>query len=550
MRGASGGRRLRGRARGPARRRRALRPHLPGPGRLLLSARRRRARLLLFVRRAARHADGSRPGALGRRDRERVARGQAGLDLPRARGGATFSVDRPRDRSQAAAGDHLGACRRDPGVGTALVPVRTRPSREADVPGDPDRGQRRARVARPCAARRVGPPARRGAHGGDQLSLARGPRPGAARGGGPPARGGAHGGDQLSLAGGPPCQAVLRRPRPRVHLPPGAAGLRLRTRARSAAALTPRGAPRPRRARAKSALGIGATAGRAQDHAHFRGKPRLMSPAATAAARAARPAPARTAARTAPARTAPRRAPARPAPSRRPRTAPRSHPARRARAAPAPARGVRLFPFAVGRTAAAVSSLADTGVLFRLTRGRLWIATLTTLLVGIVALNVMELSFGAAASGLGRQADVLKREDSILRTRLAGTLSDERIQQVAGAHGLINPAPGSIGYLKLSSDDAAIAAKRLAQGDLTYGSPEIPASDTSLIPPPATTAATTTTDPLATTTTTPTTTTATTMAATTTTPVTTTTTPVTTTATTTTATATATTASGGGVSAP
>jgi len=210
--------------------------------------------------------------------------------------------------------------------------------------------------------------------------------------------------------------------------------------------------------------------------------------------------------------------------------------------APAP-RGARLVPLAVGRTAAAVSNLADTGVLFRLTRGRLWIATLTTLLVGIVALNVMELSFGAAASTMGREADVLKREDSTLRTRLASKLSDQRVQQVAGAHGLVEPPAGSIGYLTVSGNDAAIAARRLARGHLTYGSPVVPgAAASSLIPPPSAAVTTTTTPsaPITTTTTAP---------ATTATPTTTT---ATTTPTTTTATTTATTAptSAGGVAAP
>ena len=45
-------------------------------------------------------------------------------------------------------------------------------------------------------------------------------------------------------------------------------------------------------------------------------------------------------------------------------------PARRAALPPMPA---RLVPLAVGRTAVAVSGLADSGVVHRLTRGRLWI---------------------------------------------------------------------------------------------------------------------------------------------------------------------------------
>jgi hypothetical protein len=165
-------------------------------------------------------------------------------------------------------------------------------------------------------------------------------------------------------------------------------------------------------------------------------------------------------------------------------------------------------PRAVGRTAGAVSNLADTGVLVWLTRGRLWIWTLTTLLVGIVGLNVLELSFGAGASTLGRQSDVLKRENSTLRTRLASTLSDERVQQAAGRHGLIQPAPGAIRYLRLGGNDAAIAARRISSGTLTYGSSAVVSpTDLSMVPPPPLPVTTTTTPTTTTVTATPTTTT-------------------------------------------
>lgn len=212
-----------------------------------------------------------------------------------------------------------------------------------------------------------------------------------------------------------------------------------------------------------------------------------MAPAATAAARAARAAPARS-------------------PAPRPATR-RAAPRPRASGAAAPASRARMVPLAVGRTASAVSNLADTGLLFRLTRGRLWIGTLTALLVGIVALNVMQLSFGAAASTLGRQSDIVNRENSALRTRLAATLSDERVQQAAGRDGLIQPAPGEIRYRTYSGGEAAIAAKRLAAGDLTYGAATAAAA-TSLVPPPPTAAPAATTVTTAPTTTAPATTTA------------------------------------------
>jgi hypothetical protein len=137
----------------------------------------------------------------------------------------------------------------------------------------------------------------------------------------------------------------------------------------------------------------------------------------------------------------------------------------------------RLVPIAVGRTAGAVSGLAESGLVHRLTRGRLWIGALTTLLVGIVALNVVALSFNASASKTGKQADALKREISILRGQLAEAgASDQRIQAEAASLGMIVPEPGSISYLHPKRSDAATAAKRLASGELTTGSSYAPAA--------------------------------------------------------------------------
>ena len=115
----------------------------------------------------------------------------------------------------------------------------------------------------------------------------------------------------------------------------------------------------------------------------------------------------RAAAATAPARGAPTTRPAAraaapgPAPASPAAADPGRAPASRAGLAGADARP--LVPLAVGRTAAAVSDLADSGLLLRLTRGRLWIGMLTTLLVGIVALNVLALSFSATASSSARR---------------------------------------------------------------------------------------------------------------------------------------------------
>ena len=154
----------------------------------------------------------------------------------------------------------------------------------------------------------------------------------------------------------------------------------------------------------------------------------------------------------------------------------------------------RLVPLAVGTTAGAVSGLAESGLVHRLTRGRLWIGVLTSLLVGIVALNVFALSFNASSSKTTRQTDVLERQNSALRGEIAAAgASSDRVQALAGKLGMIVPEPGSIGYVKASPKDAALAAKRLASGDITTGAPAAASSAST------SSATTTTTDPTATT---------------------------------------------------
>jgi hypothetical protein len=155
----------------------------------------------------------------------------------------------------------------------------------------------------------------------------------------------------------------------------------------------------------------------------------------------------------------------------------------------------RLVPIAVGRTAGAVSGLAESGLVHRLTRGRLWIGVLASLLVGIVAVNVLALSFNASSSKATRHTEVLDRQISTLRAQIAESgVSNEHVQSLAGELGMVVPEPGSIGYLKASPEDAATAAQRLESGAVSAGAP---------IPAESTLTSSTTTDPAAVTTTPP-----------------------------------------------
>lgn len=177
---------------------------------------------------------------------------------------------------------------------------------------------------------------------------------------------------------------------------------------------------------------------------------------------------------TATARKLPRSASATTRKSARPASAQRP---RRSHLTPIPG---RLVPIAVSRTAGAVGGLADSGVVVRLTRGRLWIGALAVLLVGIVALNVMALSLNAASSKTGSQADELKQQNSALRAQLAGEISRERVQRLASALGLVFPEPDAIRYPNPEHGDAAEAARRLRSGELALSDyvPAAPVAET------------------------------------------------------------------------
>jgi hypothetical protein len=171
-----------------------------------------------------------------------------------------------------------------------------------------------------------------------------------------------------------------------------------------------------------------------------------------------------TASRAAPARKAPtRRSAAAPAPSRRPGRASNSGATRRSQITPIPG---RLVAVGVGRTAGAVGELADSGLMVRLTRGRLWIGVLATLLVGIVALNVTALGFNASSSKVSRAADELRRANLALHARIAGELSIPEVQAAAAELGLARPSTNAIRYVHPDPDQAAVAARRLASGEL------------------------------------------------------------------------------------
>jgi hypothetical protein len=147
-----------------------------------------------------------------------------------------------------------------------------------------------------------------------------------------------------------------------------------------------------------------------------------------------------------------------------------------------------------------VSGIADSGLVLGLTRSRLWIGVVASLLVGIVALNVMALSFNAASSETAALSDELREQNSALRADIADGLSNERLQSAAVRIGLVMPQAASALALTPAAGDAAEAARRLRRGDFTLGStyapPIVEAPVAPVVDPTATTdpAVTTETD--------------------------------------------------------
>lgn len=155
------------------------------------------------------------------------------------------------------------------------------------------------------------------------------------------------------------------------------------------------------------------------------------------------------------------------APARR--TAPAPRPSRTTpppRRRPAPKRQpVTTRPklaVVAGRTAGAVRQLPDSSLVVRMTRGRAWIAVLGVLLVGIVALNVVTLSFAASAGKIDEQITTLENENSMLESRVAERYSTARVRGEAAQMGLAMPNTEEPHVIELRPHDVATAAARLA----------------------------------------------------------------------------------------
>ena len=147
-------------------------------------------------------------------------------------------------------------------------------------------------------------------------------------------------------------------------------------------------------------------------------------------------------------RVAPSRRPTRPVPARNPRR--RSSPGR------------TDSPGLVGRSARAAMRLPDSGAVRGVSRSRLWIVVIGLLLAGIVAVNVVAVSYATQASQNQSAIQELERQNSILRSAGIEAISMPTVITEASEAGMAHPDPTSIRYLEHSPSDIAAAAQRLA----------------------------------------------------------------------------------------
>lgn len=150
-----------------------------------------------------------------------------------------------------------------------------------------------------------------------------------------------------------------------------------------------------------------------------------------------------------------------PAPSRTTPPPKRKAPARRPATKRAPAARPKLAVVA-GRTAGAVRQLPDSGLVVRMTQGRLWIGVLGVLLVGIVGLNVATLSFAATSGKVDEAITALEKENSMLESRAAQHYSTARVRGEAAELGLAMPTTEEPKLIEAKPGDVATAAARLA----------------------------------------------------------------------------------------
>jgi hypothetical protein len=122
--------------------------------------------------------------------------------------------------------------------------------------------------------------------------------------------------------------------------------------------------------------------------------------------------------------------------------------------------GVLQAPLGL-RIARRAARVPDARFLDRLIRGRVWIALVGGMLIGLVFLQLSLLSLNAGIGTSMERAQVLEVQNAALRTQNSTMDADQRVQDAAARGGLVMPSAGARHYLKVGAASAALAAHRI-----------------------------------------------------------------------------------------
>ena len=147
-----------------------------------------------------------------------------------------------------------------------------------------------------------------------------------------------------------------------------------------------------------------------------------------------------------------------PAPSRhrQPRPSTRPKPARHA------VRRRKAFAARSAGVARVVRNLPDSGAVRGLSRTRSWIAVIAVLLTGLVAVNLVAVSFSSEAGKNLTKMQELERRNAILESTGTAAIAVPQVQEGAGELGMVSPDPTTVRFVEHSPSDIAAAAQRLA----------------------------------------------------------------------------------------
>lgn len=123
------------------------------------------------------------------------------------------------------------------------------------------------------------------------------------------------------------------------------------------------------------------------------------------------------------------------------------------------------------RVLAGAGRLPDHPLLDRIVRGRAWIALLGVMLVGIVAMQVEVLKYGASIGRALQNTSIVQSRNELLRAEVSSLSSDQRIERYAARMGLLMPQPQSYTFLRATPEPIGRALASIRPPSATFQVP-------------------------------------------------------------------------------